>query len=118
MPAETIRSLAIRYATAGPAALIQGYGAQRHAMGEQSARGGILLACMTGNVGISGGWASGTADCTIHRRPHFPVLPNPYGRKIPVYLWTDAIVRGHEMDELDGVAGTAKAGTHLDSDIK
>ena len=64
VPAETIRSLAIRYATAGPAALIQGYGAQRHAMGEQSARGGILLACMTGNVGISGGWASGTADCT------------------------------------------------------
>lgn len=118
VPAETIRSLAIRYATAGPAALIQGYGAQRHAMGEQSARGGILLACMTGNVGISGGWASGTADCTIHRRPHFPVLPNPYGRKIPVYLWTDAIVRGHEMGGLDGVAGTAKAGTHLDSDIK
>lgn len=118
VPAETIRSLAVRYATAGPAALIQGYGAQRHSMGEQSARGGILLACMTGNVGISGGWASGTADCAIHERPKFPVPDNPYGRKIPVYLWTDAVVRGHEMDELDGVTGTEESGTHLDSDIK
>ncbi len=57
--AEQIRSLAIRYATAKPAALIQGYGPQRNAYGEQSTRGGILLACLTGNVGIKGGWASG-----------------------------------------------------------
>lgn len=118
VPAETIRSLAIRYATACPAALIQGYGAQRHSLGEQSTRGGILLACMTGNVGISGGWASGTADCTIHRQPYFPVPANPYGRRIPVFLWTDAILRGHEMDELDGVTGTRAAGNQLGSDIK
>ena len=63
---EALRSLAIRYATSKPAALIQGYGPQRHACGEQSARGGILLACMTGNVGVSGGWACGTGWCTRH----------------------------------------------------
>lgn len=112
--AKTIRSLAIRYAAAKPAALIQGYGAQRHAYGEQSTRGGIVLACMTGNVGISGGWASGTADCTRHKNPEFPSPANPYQKKIPVFLWTDAVERGHEMTDLDGVTG----GKKLDSDIK
>lgn len=104
VPAETIRSLAVRYATARPGALIQGYGAQRHACGEQSARGAILLACMTGNVGISGGWASGVADCTRHADPVFPMPENPYPMKIPVFLWTEAVERGHEMNGLDGVS--------------
>lgn len=114
VPAETIRSLALRYAYAKPAALIQGYGAQRHACGEQSARGAILLACMTGNVGVEGGWACGSADCTTHALPEFPVPDNPYPGKIPVYLWTEAILRGHEMTALDGVKGMQK----LDADIK
>ena len=112
--AETIRSLALEYATAKPAALIQGYGAQRHACGEQSARGAILLACMTGSVGIEGGWAAGSAGCSIHAMPELPVPANPYGRKIPAYLWTEAVLRGHEMTALDGVQG----GEQLDSDIK
>lgn len=119
--AEEIRSLALRYATAKPAALIQGYGAQRHACGEQSARGGILLACMTGNVGISGGWASGTADNNRHKNPSFPQVPNPYAMKIPIFLWTEAILRGHEMTGLDGVVmsdGSGDAKTRLTSDIK
>jgi len=126
--AATIRDLAIRYATAKPAALIQGYGAQRHACGEQGVRGGILLACMTGNVGKKGGWASGTADYSRHRQPKVPIPLNPYNRRIPSYLWTDAIVRGREMTELDGVEdygkGTAAKGEtvnrslRLDSDIK
>ena len=111
---EAIRSLAIRYATAKPAALIQGFGAQRHAYGEQSARGGILLACMTGNVGVSGGWACGNGLCTRHPYPGLPRLPNPYGMAIPTYLWTEAVLRGHEMTALDGVTG----GEHLQSDIK
>ena len=64
IPADTIRELAIRYATTKPAAIIQGYGAQRNAYGEQSARGAILLACLTGNVGISGGSAAGAGDCS------------------------------------------------------
>lgn len=112
--AEAIRSLAIRYATAKPAALIQGFGAQRHAYGEQSARGGILLACMTGNVGVSGGWACGSGRCTRHAFPGMPNVPNPYSMSIPSYLWTEAILRGHELTALDGVTG----GEQLQSDIK
>ncbi|RHP49554.1 dimethyl sulfoxide reductase subunit A [Clostridium sp. AF32-12BH] len=118
--AETIRSLAIRYAQAKPAALIQGYGPQRNASGEQSTRGGILLACMTGNVGISGGWASGTADWTEHKNPSWPKLKNPYNRQIPVFLWTDAVLHGHDMTELDGVKwldGSEKP-VKLERDIK
>ncbi|MBR1686196.1 MAG: molybdopterin-dependent oxidoreductase [Clostridia bacterium] len=114
VPAATIESLAVRYATAKPAALIQGYGAQRHAYGEQSARGGILLACMTGNVGVSGGWACGTGSCRRQMRPAFPQPANGYGRSIPSYLWTEAVERGNEFTALDGVKG----GEKLDSSIK
>ncbi len=114
LPAEKIRDFALRYATAKPAALIQGYGAQLHACGEQSARGGILLACMTGNVGVSGGWACGCADATRHALPELPIGENPHGKAIPSYLWTEAVLRGHELTDVDGVTG----GERLDSDIK
>ncbi len=113
VPAETIRSLAVRYAEAKPAALIQGYGAQRHAYGEQSARGGILLACLTGNVGVSGGWSCGVGAYSRHKNPVFPMPENPYPMKIPVFLWTEAILRGHEMTALDGVTQRRKAAQSL-----
>ena len=103
IPADTIRELAICYATTKPAAIIQGYGAQRNAYGEQSARGVILLTCLTGNVGISGGSAAGAGDCSTHKLPKFPVPDNPYNRELPVFLWTDAIDHGKEMNEYDGI---------------
>ena len=112
--AETIRALAVRYASAKPAALILGYGAQRHAYGEQSVRGAILLACMTGNVGVPGGWASGTGYVNRHALPHLPPVRNPYPMQIPVFRWTDAVERGHEMTALQGVRG----GARLESDVK
>ena len=120
VPADTIRSLARRYALAKTAALIQGYGPQRNANGEQSTRGGILLACMTGNVGISGGWASGTADWMEHKKPSWPKQVNHYNRQIPVYLWTEAVLHGHTMNQQDGVQwidGPEEPVT-LESDIK
>lgn len=124
VPAECIRSLARRYATARPAALIQGYGPQRHAMGEQSARAAILLACMTGNVGVRGGWAVGVGSAKRHAFPALPAPSNPYGRKIPCFSWTDAVDHGHAMGAADGVqvAGAdtpgAGEGPLLSSDIK
>ncbi len=112
--AEAIRSLAIRYATAKPAALIQGLGAQRHVNGEQAVRGGILLACMTGNVGRWGGWACGDGLYKGHETPSFPIGNNPFPLSIPTFTWTDAVLRGHEMTALDGVAG----GEQLPTDVK
>ncbi|MGL5437002.1 MAG: DMSO/selenate family reductase complex A subunit [Lachnospiraceae bacterium] len=113
-PAEDIISLARAYAGAKPAALIPGYGVQRHGNGEQATRGAIMLACLTGNVGVSGGWAAGSGYWSRHPNVTMPAVENPYPCKIPVFVWTDAIVRGREMTPLDGVTG----GGHLDSDIK
>ncbi len=111
---EDIIWLARSYAQAKPAALVPGYGVQRHGNGEQATRGGIMLACLTGNVGVSGGWAAGKGTWSRHPKVTMPEVANPYPYKIPVFLWTEAIVRGREMTELDGVTG----GGHLQSDIK
>ncbi len=114
VPAGTIISLARRYAQK-PAALVQGYGAQRHANGEQAARSGILLACLTGNVGIPGGWASGSGYRPTHHQPQLPPVNGAVNPSIPCFLWTDAILRGHEMTaERDGLQNADK----LDCDVK
>ena len=111
---ETIISLARRYAKAKPAALMQGYGGQRHANGEQFTRGGIALACLTGNVGVSGGWASGAGQCKIVDMPSMPMPENPVKQQISVFTWTDAIRKGKEFGEKDGLKGAK----NLDCGIK
>ena len=58
-PPQTIARIAREYATLKPAVLYQGYGMQRRAYGEQVVRAGCVLAAITGNVGMPGGWASG-----------------------------------------------------------
>jgi anaerobic dimethyl sulfoxide reductase subunit A len=107
--ADTIEWLARKYAKTKPAALLQGYGPQRHGNGEQFARSGTLLACLTGNVGISGGAAGGYGKLPLPAPPAIASVPNPYKGVIPAFLWTDAIVRGPEMTSLrDGVRGVEK----------
>ncbi len=57
--ADVIIDLARAYATSRPGALIAGWGPARTAMGEQYTRAASVLCAMTGNVGVSGGYASG-----------------------------------------------------------
>lgn len=117
VPANTITRIAREYSSFKPAVLYQGYGMQRRAYGEQVVRAGCVLASITGNVGVPGGWASGLGlqspdgGClwTV-----FPVGENPVKAEIPVFLWTDACQRGKNMTEADGVRGVAK----LDNNIK
>lgn len=114
VPAEKIIELARKYATAKPAALMQGYGGQRHMNGEQFTRGGVALACLTGNVGISGGWASGAAQCKTVDFPALPGTPNPVKKSISSFMWTDAIANWETFGVKDGLKG----GEKLDCGIK
>jgi anaerobic dimethyl sulfoxide reductase subunit A len=118
--ADRIRQLARDYARLKPAQLLQGLGPQRHAHGEESVRAGITLACMTGNLGaLGGGWGGGEGARNLALPeaprdqgrpgpalagfPSFPTGVNPVKAQIPVFLWTDAIVRGAAMTAADGV---------------
>lgn len=117
IPRETIIRIAREYATSKPGVLYQGYGMQRRAYGEQPVIGGCVLAAITGNVGIPGGWASGIALQADKGGPLwtvFPSLSNPIKAKIPTFLWTEAVVRGTELTKNEGLIGTDK----LKSNIK
>ena len=117
VPASTIARIGREYATLKPGVLYQGYGMQRRAFGEQVVRAGCVLAVITGNLGIPGGWASGLAL----QAPDggeigtvFPTGENPVKAEIPVFLWTEAVLRGKGMTTEDGIRGVE----HLDNDIK
>ncbi len=103
--ADAIRKLGREYALMKPAQLLQGLGPQRHAYGEQSVRAGIALACMTGNLGVlGGGWGGGEGGNSQGLQiSSLPTGTNPVKARIPVFLWTDAVVRGTEMTADDGV---------------
>lgn len=115
IPQDSIIKLARDIGTAKPAYICQGWGPQRQANGEQTARAIAMLPILTGNVGINGGNSGAresTYTITIER---LPVLTNPVKTQIPVFMWTDAIARGREMTALkDGVKGKDK----LDVPIK
>lgn len=117
VPASTIKRIAREYATNKPSVLYQGYGMQRRAYGEQVVIAGCLLPTITGNVGIAGGWAGGIALQADDGGPFWNVFPtgrNPVRTSIPVFLWTEAILRGKEMGPDDGVRGADR----LDNNIK
>jgi anaerobic dimethyl sulfoxide reductase subunit A len=117
VPAATIARLGREYATVKPAVLYQGYGMQRRAYGEQVVRAGCVLAAITGNVGIPGGWASGLGNQAPDGGPFWTLFPsgvNPVKASIPVYLWSEAVMRGGEMTAQEGVIGADR----LHADIK
>ncbi len=75
VPAATIARIAREYATIKPGVLYQGYGMQRRAYGEQVVRAGCVLAAITGNVGIPGGWASGLGNQAPDGGPFWTLFP-------------------------------------------
>jgi anaerobic dimethyl sulfoxide reductase subunit A len=116
VPKSTIIRLAREYAAMKPAILYQGYGMQRRAYGEQAVRAGCVLAAITGNVGIPGGWAGGIALQAPDGGPAWIVFPtgeNPVRAQIPSFLWSEAVLRGKDMGPADGVVGVEKLGTDI-----
>jgi anaerobic dimethyl sulfoxide reductase subunit A len=87
IPTERIVQLAREIGTAKPAYIAQGWGPQRHANGEQTARAICMLAILTGNVGIQGGNSGGEAPHGI-AFPQIPMGSNPVTASIPCFLWT------------------------------
>ncbi|WP_019156057.1 DMSO/selenate family reductase complex A subunit [Robertmurraya massiliosenegalensis] len=116
LPANRIIQLAREVALTKPMAWIQGNGINRHMNGEQMSRASSMIAALTGNIGISGGWAGPNAP-GIAKFQGFPIPENPLGISIPVFKYTDAIVRGTEMGVEDGVVGLEEGET-LPSNIK
>ncbi len=97
--------------------LYQGYGMQRRAYGEQAVRAGCVLAAISGNVGVSGGWASGLAlqapDGGVLWNA-FPLGRNPVKAQIPVAAWDKAVLSGKNLGTADGLIGADQ----LKTDVK
>jgi anaerobic dimethyl sulfoxide reductase subunit A len=110
---KVITELAREYAMSKPSALIQGLGPQRHSNGEQSVRSATMLACLVGNVGISGGWASGDGMMERHALPKTLPYDNPFPGKIPAFMWTDAVLRGTELTPEEGLTGVERLDTNI-----
>ncbi|MBG6015728.1 DMSO/selenate family reductase complex A subunit [Proteus mirabilis] len=115
VPANTIRQLAREYAMTKPAALIQGWGPQRHICGERTARGSTLLAAITGNVGKKGAWAAGYGGIGNRQSIRGPNIgKNPVTAQISIMNWMQAVEDASKVTPEDGLVGVDK----LDSNIK
>lgn len=69
-----------------------------------------MLACLTGILSVSLVGEQRFA-CCFYTIPftRLPVGENPIEAKIPIFMWTDAVVRGAEMTALkDGLKGADK----------
>lgn len=115
IPEDIIIKAAREIGSTKPCAIIQGWGLQRTANGEIASRAISMLSLLTGNVGINGGGTGAREGSSSIPFVRFPTLSNPIEASIPMFLWTDAIIRGPEMTATeDGIRGKEK----LDVPIK
>lgn len=109
VPASTITKLAREIGSAKPCAIYQGKGPQRQSNGEQTSRAIAALSVITGNVGIPGGNTGSEFQTYRFFEGDVPAPDNPVEVEIPVFLWTDAVLRGPQMTAArDGVRGADK----------
>ncbi|MDI6464196.1 molybdopterin dinucleotide binding domain-containing protein, partial [Cronobacter turicensis] len=109
-----IRQLARDYATTRPAALIQGWGPQRHICGERTARGSTLLATITGNAGVKGGWAAGYGGIGNRLFCADPYsVPNPVAEKISIMNWVQACDDAAKVTPENGLKGAETLSSNI-----
>ena len=97
IPADVIRQLAAEMAATKPLFVSQGWGPQRQANGEETCRAIAMVPILLGQVGLPGTNTGAHEGNTPFPAVYLPVGKNPVKATIPCYLWTDAILRGHEM---------------------
>lgn len=112
VPEDQIVRLARQIGTTKPVAISQGWGPQRQANGEATARAIFTLAAVTGSVGIPGGGTGAFPEGYQPPIAKFPAGDNPVKTGIPVFQWQNAIERPTELTaKTAGVEG-ADALTH------
>lgn len=114
IPVETIKALAKELGTTKPVFVSQGWGPQRQANGEETARAIAMVPILLGQVGLPGTNSGEHEGNTPFPAVYLPVFKNPVKASIPVFMWTDAILRGTEMSRTtDGVKGVEKLSTNI-----
>jgi DmsA/YnfE family anaerobic dimethyl sulfoxide reductase A subunit len=109
VPAANIARLAREIGGTRPVYISQGWGPQRQANGEQTARAIAMLPILTGNIGLPGTNSGAREGDAWLGEVSLPRPANPVKAAIPCFLWTDAIARGREMTaKRDGVRGVDK----------
>ncbi len=109
IPVDVIRNLAREMAKTKPLFVSQGWGPQRQANGEETARAVAMVPILLGQVGLPGTNTGAHEGNTSFPAVYLPVGKNPVKATIPVYLWTDAILRGKEMTRrTDALKGAEK----------
>jgi anaerobic dimethyl sulfoxide reductase subunit A len=92
---EVVKRLAREYALAKPAALMTGWAPGRSAYGEQFQRAASVVAAMTGNIGVRGGFVSGGVDLidngVIDKKVPVPQTEHNQIHKTRLY---DALING------------------------
>ena len=97
IPVDVIRSLAREMAMTKPLFVSQGWGPQRQANGEATCRAIAMVPILLGQVGLPGTNTGAHEGNTSFPAVYLPIGKNPVKATIPVYMWTDAILRGPEM---------------------
>lgn len=94
--AEDILALARDYAGVKPAALLAGWAPGRSAYGEQYHRAASVLSAMTGNIGITGGYAAGGLGRVPmgYLKKGFPVPAGDLGPKVHISDIYEALLQG------------------------
>ncbi len=109
---ERIISFAREIAAAKRLFVAQGWGPQRHEMGELSARAILMLPLLTGNLGLPGTNAGARERFLPFVVPEPSVGENPVKAKIPAFMWLEAVKRGAELTSRNaGVVGEDKLKT-------
>uniref|UniRef100_UPI00261EEBDF molybdopterin-dependent oxidoreductase n=1 Tax=uncultured Tessaracoccus sp. TaxID=905023 RepID=UPI00261EEBDF len=114
VPADRIRDFATRLAITKPVNIVQGWGPQRHANGENQVRAIYTLAAVLGQVGIPGGGTGGQEGYLWPKTPWISAGENPIPDAISNFGWSNAIDHGEEMTATkDGVRGTDRLKTGI-----